>query len=1208
MYGSLGIFADGNYRIYFNSSDNLNNQEIRQIYDFYLDNTGPETQLEIGFPKIRNQPTDIWNVSGSTTFNLTSVEIVGSGPDQTSITYRVTNVSSAAVVISDTIGTTIDLSALPDGEYLIEYWSRDNLSILGITNSTNVFVDNTPPTMQIFFDVPKFRVLPTDPWFITSDTDISFTATDGLGVGVELMEFRIQGPGGDSGWQTYSVPTDLNAWGLTTDGTYTIDYRVRDFLGNTRAYTVDIVLDNAPPNTTLRNGQSIGDPLFDVIDVPGLPRHQAQPGDIWNMTDNSRFQFRASDGGTSGVASIAYRILDEFDTPITGWIVSAPGATLFANQNFLPLGFVDGYYTIEYNSTDWLGNVEPPNFFDLYLDNTPPVTTFNITSPQFRFNITSDLLNVTFDTPITLFADDGPGSGWFLSQYWIEVHPTDGGNFTSLHQTYNMSYFTIGDLVAAAGAPRTDGEYTIFFHSVDHLPDPTSFFLPSRNLEDPPGNFTIIVDGTAPQMNVIFNDPQFRFNVTADLLNITSLTPINLIAIDPHVGVQAIEFKIEYPSGNTTVIRVDAPTVGSNFTVTIDLLTEIGFLEDGTYTISFRGIDILDNGASVFDNFTTVTVIVDNTPPDVSRVFLDTSYDNGTSLFIPSSTSIDFTIFDLGLPPVGVDPTSSFIVDLTTGTTWNFTNLSAVISLLLEGRHDIAVIGFDLLNNSISIPFEIIVDDTPPTSTIDVNGGTPLENGSDKNNAIDVSLTDAITIAPADGGVVPSGTAESWYEIRAENGTIEVPLTMWDGSDIFLPGFWYHTVTFYSIDNVGNIEPGVTLWFFIEGDLIPPLPPSLIISASGINVSLEWLPSADPESQDVTYYLIYESLTRTGFDFTTPSFNTSIDMMPGELNPDPLRTTLRRPGILSSTDKVYYAIRAVDERYNVGNVSVFGGVEVITVHRGWNVFSLPLQPYEPELASSFLSRPELYDEFGDSIFKYDDIDQKWEGLPAGMPPGSADFTLMLGESYNLYVTEIKTDLLFTGFTATAIRMVEPPVSIDPAFELSLDVQLSDPDTLTVSWVDAGADSYNIYVGTSRNGSGSLHDYTILPALSSVGTTATIDMSGLGPQTYILVTAAIGSDEVASTYALGVERFTHTREWGSLAPSVMPTETTTINDHLERIQSPRSVTMYYYDATTSEWVGHPQGMPADINNVAVGPGDGMMIATGIDTVGFSFIGR
>jgi len=291
---------DGWYTIEAYSIDRLGHIGATNTTTVYLDNTGPETQLEIGFPKIRNQPTDIWNVSGSTTFNLTSVESVGSGPDQTTISYRITNVSSSLVVDSG-ISTTIDISTLPDGEYLIEYWSRDNLGNLGITNSTNVYVDNTPPTMQIFFDVPKYPALPTALWFITNATDFSFTSSDGLGVGVELMEFRIQGPGGDSGWQTYSVPTDLNAWSLETDGTYTISYRVRDFLGNSQSWSVDVILDDTPPVTSI----SVGSPQFPVGPLPAY------------INSSTPINLSAIDTG-SGVWKIYYEV--EFTTGLLEYV------------------------------------------------------------------------------------------------------------------------------------------------------------------------------------------------------------------------------------------------------------------------------------------------------------------------------------------------------------------------------------------------------------------------------------------------------------------------------------------------------------------------------------------------------------------------------------------------------------------------------------------------------------------------------------------------------------------------------------------------------------------------------------------------------------------------------------------------------------------------------------------------------------------------
>jgi hypothetical protein len=55
----------------------------------------------------------------------------------------------------------------------------------------------------------------------------------------------------------------------------------------------------------------------------------------------------------------------------------------------------DGAYHIDYNSTDFAGNVELTNTVIVILDNTPPTTSLTIGEPKYI----SDITYVTPDTP-----------------------------------------------------------------------------------------------------------------------------------------------------------------------------------------------------------------------------------------------------------------------------------------------------------------------------------------------------------------------------------------------------------------------------------------------------------------------------------------------------------------------------------------------------------------------------------------------------------------------------------------------------------------------------------------------------------------------------------------------------------------------------------------------------------------------------------------
>jgi hypothetical protein len=186
-----------------------------------------------------------------------------------------------------------------------------------------------------------------------------------------------------------------------------------------------IATDNTPPETLI----FIGYPKFVVDDITYLT----------SATSISLIAVDNVDG--SGVALTGYKIHNgSYDS---GWINYT--------QSFYLIGLSDGVYYIDFNSTDYAGNVEPTNTITVILDNTPPKTTITIGEPKY----VSDTIYVTPETPFTLDAGDGEGSGIFSTAYRI---------YNSTYDSGWLPYTGSFNLTALA-----DGVYTIEFNSVDNL-------------------------------------------------------------------------------------------------------------------------------------------------------------------------------------------------------------------------------------------------------------------------------------------------------------------------------------------------------------------------------------------------------------------------------------------------------------------------------------------------------------------------------------------------------------------------------------------------------------------------------------------------------------------------------------------------------------------------------------------------------------------
>lgn len=201
--------------------------------------------------------------------------------------------------------------------------------------------------------------------------------------------------------------------------------------------------DTIPPTTTL---------------FVGSPQYTDAAGDLY-VTSTTPFTLTAVDnnGTGSGVASIAYRIHNP--THNTGWILY----TLPFNLS----GFVDGTYSIDYNSTDNAGNVEPTNTAKVILDNTGPSIT---------------VLN--------------PPIGWALQDgvAFISSAVDSGSGLASLN-------FSIREANGAEGIPigfedlqpyhnATTDEWSLFF---DTLQLPDGYYVLFVEAEDNLGNIGSIV-------------------------------------------------------------------------------------------------------------------------------------------------------------------------------------------------------------------------------------------------------------------------------------------------------------------------------------------------------------------------------------------------------------------------------------------------------------------------------------------------------------------------------------------------------------------------------------------------------------------------------------------------------------------------------------------------------------------------------------------
>jgi hypothetical protein len=1036
-----------------------------------------------------------------------------------------------------------------------------NGRVLELNEYNNYFtlIINTTPIPITYFQPDQPRLFNTtgDAYYITNSTEIVLNSQGGTPP--RYTWFKILWAGNSTEvlpWTNFTgMPFFTIPYG---EYAYEIQYYTFDSVGALEITKSSlIIVDDSPPTTSI----AVGD-----------PKHSASGNDNWNITrltpltlsttDNPPLMYgpplllnKASgiNNPTKPQSGIFYRITGGFGT--TDWFEG----TSF-NFNVINPAFVDGYYTIEYNSTDNLGNIEPTKSIIVYLDNTGPSTDITVGYPKYQDVPLPSY--VKSGTPYTLSGDDGPGCGVNTTMFWFRIDNLDipsGISWTNLDSFDIVTYFG-----------QVDGNYALRYYCLDWLGN-----------SGPQGIINLYVDETAPYITLVVEIPSFRDN-PSDMWNISDTTNFRLTGATDGAGC----------GFNTTEYRISNATQPGVWQTYQAIAFNFAGFEDGEYTIDYRITDFLDNSRTMSEN-----VVLDSTPPTTVIVIGDPKYPTVPILNITSVTPISFDPDD-GLG-IGVNVTEYAIYD-DQGVVQSLIPYTGPFTLdtLADGEYDIHFHSKDWLDNVEAVNvYTLVVDNTGPT--VDITGGQTDWNPDELAWNVDFDTFFRLTADDGPG----SGVDIIEWRIRIDDTTWTTWQTYTAQFNLTLPdhGYWDHTIEFRARDNLGNYGEPDDLEIYIEGDITPPDPPVLRLYVQGNNILLDWDHSPDP---DVHHYLIYRSVTKTGFDFSTHWIDTEADT---DITNTPLRTQWNDTGAVSGSIEYYYTIRGVDGRSNIGSPSNIAGKVTMTFTKGYNTFALPLEPFDVMTASSMLSDSAFADTT-DTIYLYDTASQQWSGKPKFMPAEMNDFDLEMGQGYMLNVKENTIQYTFTGAAATSIRYRGGVGDVE-AFRDSFDVSASG-NSVVLSWdVEPDATGYSIYRAETRMGTGSLTDFT-LPLLVEVDdTTATYtDNTATGNEYYYMVVAQVDGADSSGTFAVGVRTVSYSQGYKLMSLELEPIiDDPSLSYYVNEIFTEDTSTLYYYDGTNAAWQGHPGFMPENMNNPDVGPGEAYLAYVSDQSVGYTYTG-
>ena len=478
-YAPFSIAAEGSHMIEYRSQDNVRNTETSGSQAVLVDNTPPVTIITTGDPKYADADGKLF-VSGSAVFTMSATDNL-SGLARTE--YRIDSGQWTAYA---------PFTVAAEGTHTVDYRSQDNVANLEIFKTLIVVVDNTAPVTTITTGNPKYAGA-DGKLYVTSAAAFTLSATDNLS-GVAKTEYRI-----DSGaWTAYAPFT------VAAEGTHTIDYRSQDNVTNLEAFkTLTVIVDNTPPVT----GITAGDPKYSAVD-----------GRLY-VTEATTFTLSTTDN-LSGVAVTEYRIDGG------SWTAYAPFTIS-----------VEGSHTIEYRSKDNVQNTEIARTQAVIVDNTPPVSTLTVGSPQSQAD---GKWYISAGTGITITAAD-PASGVKKTEYSI-----DNGQWTTYTGMFTLSV-------------QTDGNHTIRYRSLDNV----------DNREDS-REIVVVLDKTPPQTAISGSDQL----IDGVMNTVSPSTYFTLTAADPLSGVKSIFYRID---------RGTWQAYTGSFS--------LAGMKAGQYTIGFKSID-----------------------------------------------------------------------------------------------------------------------------------------------------------------------------------------------------------------------------------------------------------------------------------------------------------------------------------------------------------------------------------------------------------------------------------------------------------------------------------------------------------------------------------------------------------------------------------------------------------------------------------------
>lgn len=819
-----------------------------------LDLLPPRTTLSAGTPGFSASPALLY-ATQATTFTLSAVDDALTIGDGAGAGVARTSLAIDTTTFYPYLGF---FSLVGEGTHTVSYFSVDLVGHVESSRTVAVDVDLTPPitAFQVF---GSSAVDASGHVEFSSITPVGFAAADpvssGVASGVGSTFYAIDAdpaspacraaapnPGAPAG--TCANPAYAGPFTLAL-GTHTVYYFSQDRVGNReseRSLVVDVRADALPPRTTLVAGApsfSTGTIVYatsvttfglTAVDDARAVGDAAGVGVARSYVAVDTSVYSAYAGTFSlaaeGVHAVSYYSVDlasntelastttvgvDLTAPITSLQALGPSAASAGGvfvSSFMPIALsavdpvskgvasgvgatfvaVDsgpygayagpfllsaGSHSVSFYSKDKVGNQETPSSATVFVDTVPPSTVLSLLRGPQYLAAGATIPYVSAGTYMLLVATD-PAAGGFASGV-ANVAYTDrvGGQIG----TQNSA----GAASLLARFQPTEGLHALTYASVDR----------AGNAEVPKSTAAWL-DMTPPVSTATIGRPQY-VDASGNVF-IASFTPISFAASDPTLAGSSV------PGSGLSRIEIAVDT--TVFTAYVSTLT----VPPGPHSIAYRAVDNVGNVEAQV-HYVPFQV---PPPPTPAVAYSGSSSGGGSGPTYVSTSALAFS----GGSPNG--PGVASVQYSINGAAFQAASSSVTLP---EGSYQVTIQVADLLGVVSDRTITVNVDLTPPVTQIGFTGPVSTTPGGGfafpANSAVFLTAQD-----PVSSGVA-SGVAQTLYAVDAAAPSVYL--------STFTLSVGTHTLTYYSVDNVGNVESARAASVAVSSPVL-----SVVASADGV--------------------------------------------------------------------------------------------------------------------------------------------------------------------------------------------------------------------------------------------------------------------------------------------------------------------------------------------------------------------------------------